>query len=79
MMQKEDLIVYPVAAQTDEDNAWNEMPVQSFEYPFPTCQLGINVFEYSGNGSYYVGSFDGLFLWNTLTGEVNNLLNFKNQ
>ena len=35
MMQKEDLIVYPVAAETVDTNAWDEMHRQSFEYPFP--------------------------------------------
>lgn len=34
MMQKEDFIVYPVAAQTVEESVWKEMQVQSFEYPF---------------------------------------------
>jgi uncharacterized protein len=35
MMQKEDLIVYPVAAETVDTDAWEEMHRQSFEYPFP--------------------------------------------
>lgn len=35
MIQKEDLIVYPVAAETVSDLEWAEMHKQSFEYPFP--------------------------------------------
>ena len=35
MIQKEDSIVYPVAAQTVADNAWDDMQIQSFEYLFP--------------------------------------------
>ena len=58
------------------DSTFSGAPVK-FEYEPPVSVMGINVFEYSGNGSYYVGSFDGLFLWNTLTGEVNNMLNLK--
>jgi hypothetical protein len=36
--------------------------------------MGINVFEYCGEGSYYIGSFDGLFRWNPATGEIIDLL-----
>jgi DUF438 domain-containing protein len=35
MIQKEDLIIYPVATETISDDEWLEMYNQSFEYPFP--------------------------------------------
>lgn len=35
MIQKEDLIIYPVASETVEEEVWDEMHRQSFEYPFP--------------------------------------------
>ena len=35
MIQKEDLIIYPVASETVSDEEWIEMYNQSFEYPFP--------------------------------------------
>lgn len=35
MIQKEDLIVYPVASETVPEEAREEMQLQSFEYPFP--------------------------------------------
>ena len=38
MIQKENLIIYPVASETVSDNEWEEMHHQSFEYPFPFQQ-----------------------------------------
>lgn len=35
MIQKEELVLYPIAAETIENEAWTEMHGQSFEYPFP--------------------------------------------
>lgn len=35
MIQKENIIIFPVASETVNENAWNEMHMQSFEYPFP--------------------------------------------
>ena len=35
MIQKEDLIIFPVATETVSDEEWEEMYKQSFEYPFP--------------------------------------------
>ena len=35
MVQKEDLIIYPVAAETVAATAWQEMYAQSFDYVFP--------------------------------------------
>lgn len=35
MIQKENIIIFPVATETVNDNAWHQMHIQSFEYPFP--------------------------------------------
>jgi hypothetical protein len=55
------------------DSAFAYAP-QRFENEPPVSVMGINVFEYCGNGSYYIGSFDGLFRWNIISGEVIDLL-----
>ena len=41
MIQKENLIIYPVASETVSDAEWNEMHLQSFEYPFPFIKAPI--------------------------------------
>jgi len=45
-----------------------------FEVQPPVSVMGINVFEPCGKGSYFVGSYDGLFRWNPVTGEIQNML-----
>jgi len=35
MIQKENIIIFPVATETVDEEAWNQMHIQSFEYPFP--------------------------------------------
>lgn len=40
----------------------------------PVSVMGINVFEQAGTDRFYVGSFDGLYLWHPLRGEVADLL-----
>lgn len=35
MIQKEDLILYPIASETVSSEDWIEQHIQSFEYPFP--------------------------------------------
>jgi hypothetical protein len=35
MIQKENIIIFPVASETVNEDAWNRMHIQSFEYPFP--------------------------------------------
>lgn len=35
MIQKENIIIFPVATETVNEDAWNQMNIQSFEYPFP--------------------------------------------
>jgi len=55
------------------DSAFKEPPVQ-FDYQPPVSVMGINVFEYAGDGRYFIGSFDGLFEWNPVSGEIYNLM-----
>lgn len=35
MIQKENIIIYPVASETVSKEAWQQMHLQSFDYPFP--------------------------------------------
>ena len=35
MIQKEDIIIFPVATETVSEESWHAMHLQSFEYPFP--------------------------------------------
>lgn len=35
MIQKENIIIFPVASETVNKDAWNQMHIQSFEYLFP--------------------------------------------
>jgi hypothetical protein len=55
------------------NSEFSDEPVP-FEVQPPVSVMGINVFEPCGKGCYLVGSFDGLFRWNPLTGEIQNLL-----
>ncbi|MCK5137102.1 MAG: DUF438 domain-containing protein [Bacteroidales bacterium] len=41
MIQKESLIIYPVASETISDDEWGEMHNQSFEYPFPFIETPV--------------------------------------
>ena len=41
MIQKENLIIYPVASETVSDDEWEEMHYQSFEYPFPFIEAPV--------------------------------------
>lgn len=40
----------------------------------PVSVMGINVFSHAGDNRFYVGSFDGLYLWHPVRGEVMDLL-----
>jgi hypothetical protein len=60
------------------DSLFSEPPVR-FENEPPVSVMGINVLEPCGDGSYYVGSFDGLFRWNPSNGRVINVLQPENQ
>ncbi len=40
----------------------------------PVSVMGCNVLENKGQGSYLIGSFNGLFLWNPYNGQLTNYL-----
>ena len=41
MIQKEDIIIFPVATETVSEESWHEMHLQSFEYPFPFIETPV--------------------------------------
>lgn len=45
MIQKEDLIIFPVATETVGKESWHEMHLQSFEYPFPFIESPVKPLE----------------------------------
>jgi hypothetical protein len=45
-------------------------PMQRMINEPPVSIMGCNVLEKKGEGTYLVGSFNGLFLWNPFTGQV---------
>ncbi len=51
-----------------DDNFRTEL--KQFRYQPPASIMGVNVFEKMGPYKYLVGSFEGLFTWNSKTGEV---------
>jgi hypothetical protein len=59
------------------DSTFSTPPVRCNNEP-PVSVMGINVFEPAGQGFFYVGSFDGLFAWNPVTGDIFDMLH-KNQ
>ena len=74
MIQKENLIIYPVASETVSDNEWEEMHHQSFEYPFPFIEapdkpksIKEPVLEKQSN----ISQNDGGLLFKSETGELN--------
>ena len=48
--------------------------LQRFEVQPPVSIMGVNVFQKMQNGNILVGSFDGLFEWNTKNGEIKNYI-----
>ncbi len=74
MMQKENLIIYPVASETVSDDEWEEMHHQSFEYPFPFIETPVKpksttepVLEKHGE----ISQNDGSLFFKSETGELN--------
>lgn len=51
-----------------DDNFRTEL--KQFRYQPPASIMGVTVFEKTGTYKYLVGSFEGLFTWNSQTGEV---------
>ncbi|PIE87500.1 MAG: hypothetical protein CSA01_00400 [Bacteroidetes bacterium] len=45
-------------------------PPQLFKHDIPISVMGITVFEQKSAYEYLIGSFEGLFLWHTQTGEI---------
>jgi hypothetical protein len=48
--------------------------LKQFRYQPPVSIMGVTVFEKTGPYEYLVGSFEGLFKWNSQTGEVFNYI-----
>lgn len=74
IIQKEELVIYPVAAETITDEEWQKMHQQSFEYPFPFIEApmkpaseNVNLFQETARDSEKNGN--GLF--QTETGTLN--------
>lgn len=56
-----------------DKNFYNEL---SYAHPQPPVSvMGINVFEKEADGSYLIGSFNGLFLWNPFQGQIIDVMN----
>ncbi len=45
-------------------------PLKMFPYQSPVSIMGVNVMKQTGKDTWLVGSFEGLFIWNTRTGYV---------
>lgn len=56
-------------------NADFKMPLRLVHPQPPVSVMGINVFEDLGNGTYLIGSFNGLFLWNPDIGTLVDIFN----
>ena len=55
------------------DKNLNSNPKQAHHQP-PTSVMGTNVFEQQSDSTLLVGSFTGLFLWNTKSGEIEDFI-----
>jgi hypothetical protein len=51
-----------------DDNFRSEL--KPFEVQPPASIMGVNVLKKTGNNEYLVGSFEGLFVWNPVTGKI---------
>ncbi len=74
MIQKEDLIIYPVASETVSDKEWQKMYNQSFEYPFPFIEQPIkpeNISEPTINKEPENFQVNGELKLKSETGELN--------
>lgn len=74
MIQKEDLIVYPVASETVSDDEWKEMHSQSFEYPFPFIEspsMPESIKEIVSEEQTEISQIDGNLTLKSETGELN--------
>ena len=74
MIQKENLIIYPVASETVSDDEWKEMHNQSFEYPFPFIETPLkpkSIKEPVLEKQTEISQVDGDFILKSETGELN--------
>ena len=74
MIQKENLIIYPVASETVSDDEWEEMHNQSFEYPFPFIETPVKPKSITGSvieKQTEISQIDGAFMLKSETGELN--------
>lgn len=74
MIQKENLIIYPVASETVSDDEWEEMHNQSFEYPFPFIETPVkpkSIKEPVLEKQTEISQIDGDFMFKSETGELN--------
>jgi hypothetical protein len=55
-----------------DDNFKTEL--KEFNFQAPVSVLGITVFEKIDVNTYLVGSFEGLFKWNSKTGEISDYI-----
>ncbi len=55
------------------DSSFKSKP-NSFLYQPPISVMGINVLDQIGKGTYLIGSFNGLFLWQPATGSVKDYI-----
>lgn len=69
LIQKEDLIVYPVASEVISDKEWEEMHMQSFEYEFSFIETPKKP-EKSVNNSEMIRDIGDKYVLKTETGEM---------
>jgi len=62
------LIATSEALYYSDDNFKSEL--KKFSYQPPISVMGVNVFRKFATNTYLIGSFEGLFLWNSKTGAV---------
>jgi hypothetical protein len=55
-----------------DDNFKSEL--KRFDYQPPASIMGVTVFEKTADNTYLVGSFEGLFKWNSRTGETSDYI-----
>lgn len=49
--------------------------LKQFRFQPPASMMGVTVLEKIESNTFLVGSFEGLFTWNTITGEVSDYIN----
>ncbi len=72
----EDKKIYIVGTNSDiyYTNDIFKTPLKSFNQNVPVSVMGINVFEQKNADEFLIGSFEGLFLWNSQTGKITDYI-----